>query len=201
MLPWQATPEERKRPLPGDDLVPEARSAPTHAITIPVPPDNVWPWLVQRGCDRAGYYSYDRLDNGGRPSADRILPAFQNTAVGDLLPSRPGSPHGFEVLRMEPPRVFLLGAFLRLPGGATLPWDGARPKAYLRATWLFLLEEQDGATRLVVRVRGITRPRWLGIMINSVMGPAHIIMQRRQLLNLRARAEAIGHAEDRQAGV
>jgi hypothetical protein len=51
-------------------------------------PAEIWPWLVQMGCDRSGFYSYDRLDNGGRASAESILPEFQDTKVGDVLPSR-----------------------------------------------------------------------------------------------------------------
>lgn len=189
MLDWRATPQERREQLPGDDLVPEAPGDSTHAITIRATPAEVWPWLVQMGCDRGGFYSYDRLDNGGRPSAKRILPEFQSTKVGDVLPSRPGSPHGFEVLRMEAPGLLLLGAFLRMPDFSNLAWDGERPSAYIRSTWLFLLREERETTRLVVRARGILRPAWLGFVVNSVMAPAHIVMQRKQLLNLRQRIE------------
>ena len=189
MLDWRATPRELRERLPGDELVPETRGGSTHAISIRAPAADIWPWLVQMGCDRAGFYSYDRVDNAGRPSSERILPELQNTKAGDVLPSRPGSPHGFEVLQMEPPRLFLLGAFLRVPGFANLPWEGPRPPAYIRSTWLFLLREQNDATRLVVRVRGILRPAWLGIIVNPLMAPVHLVMQRKQLLNLRHRAE------------
>jgi hypothetical protein len=199
VLDWRATPEERRERLPGDDLVPEVRGGATHAITIRVPAADIWPWLVQMGCDRAGFYSYDRLDNAGRPSADRILPEFQETKVGDVLPSRPGSSHGFEVLRMESPRLFLLGAFLRVPGFSSLPWEGSRPHAYLRSTWLFLLREQGDATRLVVRVRTILRPAWLGLVVNTLMAPAHLVMQRKQLLNLRRRAERLARTDPCQS--
>jgi proline iminopeptidase len=186
---WRATPQECREQLPGDDLVPEGRGGVTHAITICATAADVWPWLVQMGCDRAGFYSYDHLDNRGRASAERILPEFQGTKVGDVLPSRPGSPHGFEVLRMQAPRLLLLGAFLRIPGFSNLAWDGERPSAYVRSTWLFLLREQRDTTRLIVRVRGILRPAWLGLVVNSFMAPAHVVMQRKQLLNLRRRAE------------
>lgn len=189
MFDWRATPQERHERLPEDDLVPEARGDSTHAITMRATAEEVWPWLMQLGCDRAGFYSYDRLDNGGRPSARRIIPELQGTKVGDILPSRPGSHSGFQVLQLEEPRVFLLGAFLRLPGGSNLPWDGERPYAYVRGTWLFLLREQAETTRLLVRARGIVRPAWLGLLVNAVMAPVHIVMQRKQLLNLRHRIE------------
>jgi hypothetical protein len=70
----RATPEEVRRTLPGDEVIPHPISSQTHAITIDVPPDKVWPWLVQMGCGRAGWYSYDLLDNGGRHSATTINP-------------------------------------------------------------------------------------------------------------------------------
>ena len=195
MLDWRATPLERREQFPGDDLIPEARGGATHAITIRARAADIWPWLVQLGCDRAGFYSYDRLDNAGRANAHRIIPEFQNTKVGDVVPSRPGSPNGFEVLRMEPPRILLLGAFLRVPGFSNQPWEGQRPRAYVRSSWLFLLREQRDATRLVVRVRGMIRPAWLGLIVNAPMAPAHVVMQRKQLLNLRCRAEQLARTD------
>jgi len=55
-------------------------------VTITARPEAIWPWLIQIGVTRAGWYSYDRLDNLGRPSAERILPEFQYLAVGDVIP-------------------------------------------------------------------------------------------------------------------
>jgi len=73
---WGATDEEVHRAMPGDDLIPGAAST-TRATAIAAPPDQVWPWLVQIGYGRAGWDSYDWIDNDGRPSADRILPQLQ----------------------------------------------------------------------------------------------------------------------------
>lgn len=69
---WGATHEALAGPFPGADLIPGGKRGRTMAVTIDAPPSAVWPWLVQMGCDRAGWYSWGRLDNGGRPSADRI---------------------------------------------------------------------------------------------------------------------------------
>jgi hypothetical protein len=80
----RAQPSETHRSLPGDDLVPNAHSF-THAITIERSRSDVWPWLVQMGAGRAGWYSYDRIDNGGTPSLDRIAPELQEIAVGDVF--------------------------------------------------------------------------------------------------------------------
>jgi len=187
---WHATRQERRRSLPCDGLIPEAKSPATHGITIAAAPSAVWPWLVQMGCDRSGWYSWDRLDNAGRPSADRILPEYQGTTVGDVLPSQPGRREAFVVLELAAPRHLTLGTHLRFPELEQLAWNEPPPERFLRATWVFVLEPLEGpGTRLLVRTRGINRPRWLSLLLAAVFGPAHVIMQRKQLLNLKARAE------------
>jgi hypothetical protein len=186
---WHATRQEKRRALPSDGLIPEANRPSTHGISIAAPPSAVWPWLVQMGCDRAGWYSWDRLDNAGRPSADRILPELQGTSVGDVLPSRPGRGEPFVVLDLAAPRHLVLGAYVRLPDPTPLGWNDPPPKRFMRATWAFLLEPVEGGTRLLVRACGVNRPRWLSLLLTPFFGPAHIIMQRKQLLNLKARAE------------
>lgn len=78
LLTWGATREEITRGYPGDELIPEAdRAEFTMATTLPAPPEKVWLWLVQIGGDRAGFYSWDRLDHHGEPSADRIMQTCQ----------------------------------------------------------------------------------------------------------------------------
>jgi len=77
MFIWCATKQERSESLPGDDLVPEACGSSTHAISIRADSERVWPWLIQMGCGRAGWYSYDPLDNGGTPSAQQIVPELR----------------------------------------------------------------------------------------------------------------------------
>ena len=74
------------------------------ATTIAAPPERVWPWLVQMGCDRAGFYSFDRLDNGGRPSADRIHTEWQNLREGDRIASIPDASRWFDVALLVPER-------------------------------------------------------------------------------------------------
>ena len=72
--------------MPGDDVVPRAQFNATRAMSIGAPPERVWPWIVQLGYGRAGFYTYDLLDNAGVPSADRIVDEYQNLKVGDLVP-------------------------------------------------------------------------------------------------------------------
>jgi len=88
-LRWGATAAEAAAPLPGDALVPAAQYCSTRAITIAAPLSQVWPWLVQVGCLRAGFYSNDLLDNLARPSATTIIPALQHLGVGQLIPMSP----------------------------------------------------------------------------------------------------------------
>src|ERR671918_443425 len=80
---WGATDEEVDRPYPGTHLVPEGERGATMAVTIEAPPDQVWPGLIQMGGDRGGWSSWDRLDNGGRPSAREVHPEWQDLTLGD----------------------------------------------------------------------------------------------------------------------
>ena len=82
---------ERTRTLPGDYWIPRATGSFTHAITIAAPPSAVWPWLVQMGAGRGGWYSYDFLDNRGYHSARAVMPEYQSLSVGSLMPALPGS--------------------------------------------------------------------------------------------------------------
>ena len=83
---WGATEDEVRRPMPGDEFVDVAGGA-TRSVSIAARPDQVWPWLVQLGYGKAGWYSYDWIDNLSRPSARRILPKFQALKPGDIIPS------------------------------------------------------------------------------------------------------------------
>ena len=85
-LRWGATNAEVVSAMPGDEIVPEPSFTATRAITIAASPEQVWPWIVQIGTRRAGFYSYDLFDNAARPSADHILPEFQATRIGDWVP-------------------------------------------------------------------------------------------------------------------
>ena len=114
MNDWRSTPDERQRALPGDRLVPDAQQQ-THAITIDASPEAVWPWLVQIGQGRAGFYSHDRLERlfgADIHNADEIRPEWQALAVGDLVrtyrPLRSFEPLGWYVGELEPPRTLVL---------------------------------------------------------------------------------------------
>ena len=176
---------DARAPLGGDELLPAARAQATHSIDIEAPPAQVWPWLVQMGRHRGGWYSWDLLDNGGARSADRIVPALQELAVGDVLPIKATGPDGFTVIMLDPPCTMVLGDASLLPGRSK-PARGAA-----RATWAFSLEPiGESATHLVVRVRVEYERSPLATLLRPVVVGVHDVMERKQLRTLKQRAEA-----------
>jgi hypothetical protein len=175
----RANRSERVRSLPGDEFISDPVGSVTHAITIQRSPHDVWPWLAQMGAGRAGWYAYDFIDNGRHPSAERILPEFQNIVLGTVFPAVPGVKDVFVVVRCEPEHNLVLS--WRSPSGSYL------------TTWAFVLEEpQPGRTRLLVRGRAGPdyRPYGLPLWLTKWAAPlAHFVMERKQLLGIARRAE------------
>jgi hypothetical protein len=177
---WGSTSEELRAVWPGDELVPRANYVIQHAVTIDAAPDAVWPWLVQLGQDRGGFYSYAWLENAfglEMRNADRVHPEWQSIRAGDSVFATP--PHwlglarrlGWRVGRVDPGRVLLLENW------------GA-----------FILDPQDGRTRLIIRTRGGGPDCPLDLVL-APMGlllfePAHFLMQRKMLLEIKRHAEA-----------
>jgi hypothetical protein len=205
---WGVDPEVSTKLLPGDDLVPVPSAVETRAMIIDAPPEAVWPWLVQMGYGRAGWYSYDAMDMRGK-SADRIAPEWQSIAVGDVVPHSPGG--GFAVRIVEPGRV--LGLYSdtaivegqaqaltgpEVEGGEAAPAGLAASGALLTtmpndfaASWVFVLEPLDGGrTRLIERFR--LRVDGAGPSFR-VFGPfigfGVFMMLQRQMLGIKQRAE------------
>jgi hypothetical protein len=178
----RASRAEKGMPLPGDAFIPEPAGPLTHAITIHCSRQLVWPWLVQMGADRAGWYSYDFLDNGGRHSVEKIVPELQAISVGTLLPALPGVKDGFFIARYEPYRFMVL------------VWPG--PRRSCLTTWTFVLHDlPSGWTRLIVRANAGRRYRFFGLpaLISKPLArQIHFIMQRKQLLEIARRAESAG---------
>jgi hypothetical protein len=190
MLRWGATDDEVERPYPGADLVPGGKRTATMAATIEAPPAQVWPWLVQMGANRAGWYSWDWLDNLGNRSADRIHPEWQEISLGDRLAGTPDGSLSWEVAALEPERFLGLRMSLDLRGR---PFDPAepRPRSYSDSIWAFQLNElPGGGTRLVVSGYWALQPPWLLPIASTIfLEPSHWIMQTRQFANLKRRAE------------
>jgi hypothetical protein len=210
---WGVVPSDRTRELAGDDLVAEPSVIETRSLTMEAAPSAVWPWLVQMGYGRGGWYSYDRFDMKGA-SAAAILPEFQSLVVGDIVPTHPNG--GFEVKVVEPERALVLYLDNELvksqitaavaekgkdaledieedvPGGLQVGgamFDTSMPE--FRATWSFILEpEAGGKTRLIERYRiwaaeaGVSQK--LGL---PVMGLGVFAMTRKHMLGVKERAE------------
>lgn len=195
MLRWGATPGEARRPLPGDALVPTPRLAFTRAITIEAPAAQVWPWLVQLGSHRAGWYSYDWVDNTGHPSADRVLPELQDLRVGDQVWAVPDGTFVFPVVALEPNRALVLGGTLDIFTGQPAAGGGADPATTLHVGWAFVLDELTPAelypalTRLIVRFQADFAPSLLGAVAGAVLEPVSFLMERKMLLGIKARVE------------
>jgi hypothetical protein len=201
---WGLTDQEVGRSLPGDDLVPSAKVAYTQAIGIEAPREVVWPWLVQIGYGRAGWYTYDLFYTltgsgnfyDGDRSAERIIPELQDLAVGDTIELARGM--SFEVVTLEPNRLLVLLARVDWETGASFELSGAMPGNYVNMSWVYLLED-DGTntTRLTVRWQGDYSPGLGNAMALGIPTEAGaLIMQPKLLKGIKARAE-----EHRQAGI
>ena len=187
---WGVSAVERLRPLPGDHYVPHPKSAMTCAVTIAAPPAVIWPWFVQLGCRRGGWYSYDLLDNGGQPSADRILPEYQQLAIGDVVSAVPDGSFGFPVAEIVPERALVLAGTLDTTTGQPAPPD-ALPAAYFSGAMVWVLEPVGPhATRLTYRMRTDWNASALNTVIyRGLLEPISFVMCRRMLINLKRRCE------------
>jgi hypothetical protein len=188
---WGATEQEVGRSLPGDKLAPHPRSDITCAVTIRAPASRVWPWLVQLGCQRAGWYSYDLLDNGGQLSAGRILPEHQHLAVGDEVLLTPKGPLAMPVATVEPEKALVLGGTLNTRTGEGVAPGDPLPEAYYTGINAFVLEQaSEGATRLLFRQRLDWSPALANTLIYRVfLEPISFVMGRKMLEGIKRRAE------------
>jgi hypothetical protein len=178
-LVWGATRMEQLADLPGDDLLPHAQYRSTRAITINAAPEVVWPWLVQVGCGRAGFYSHDLLDNLARPSATTIRPEFQHLEIGQWVPMSPSATPtdrtAFTVDSFDVDRWLL--------------W--AKPDS----SWVWqLTPDGRGGTRLVTRVHAVYE--WRTHPLTALFGCVlmefgDFAMLRAMLRGIKQRAETL----------
>lgn len=190
---WGASEDEARGPLPGDDLLPDATDQVTHAIEIDASARAIWPWLVQIGQGRGGFYSYDVLERAVGAdihNVDRIVPEHQDLEEGDVVRLAPkdypvSSPESApEVARLDPDRALVLK-----PPGESPAW-----------TWAFVLEPIDAdTTRLIARTRSVPSrssigppaafPRVSRAIDYLFWEPAHFVMERKMLHGIKRRAE------------
>ena len=180
IMNWGATDAEVDARLPGDELLEHADGVATRAITVDAAASAVWPWIAQMGpLPRGGAYTYDWIENLlglDMHSADRVLPDYQHPQVGDTLGY---GKNRMRFERVEPRRVL-----------ATRSEDG-------NWVWSFVLEEQDGKTRLISRNR-FRLPSLTARIGMLPMEPASLVMERKMLHGIKQRAERLA-AEGREA--
>lgn len=141
-----ATHAERNAEIAGDRYIASPRQGYTQAYSYDAPPDEIWPWLIQVGYRRAGWYNVDAINRlavsdyfiEGKHSAWRIHPELQSIGIGDHIELVPGM--AMVVTDMEPNRLFVLVG------------DPTDPHAETNAAWSYVLSpSEDGGTRMVVR--------------------------------------------------
>lgn len=183
---WGLSAELADRPLPGDVAAGAAAYSWTHGLQMDAPASVVWPWVVQVGQDRAGFYSYQFLENlmgCGIHNATAIQPEWQSVAVGDALKLHPTMPP-LTVIEVKPGHHFVALARMN-PKTGFLDADAANN---VTVSWLFLVEPVDA-----LRCRFISRFR-LGVpgaggaaFAPWMVEPVGFVMDRRMLLGVRER--------------
>lgn len=188
------TPAERVAPLPGDELVVQPSWITNFAIDIDASPEEVWPWLVQIGYGRAGWYTWFPLDNDGKPSADTIIAAYQALRVGDIVPDGPRAAEGFgqwHVRTLDRPRTMVLESRRNPIDGREVP-EGATD-SYIHTTWVFALRPTASGSRLQVRVRArLYSGAWSRPAVRAariLFGLGDNVMENTMLAGIRDRAE------------
>lgn len=185
-LRWGATADEVHGAMPGDDVVRRAQFIATRAVTVDAPPERVWPWIVQLGYGRAGFYTYDLIDNGSQRSAERILEEYQHPSAGDLMPmfkELQGLAIAYTVTDFETDKWMV---WVHRP----------RPTEKPDSTWTWRLSPlPTGGTRLVTRMKQDYRWRTPGLAIFNfvLMEMGDFAMERRMLKGIKRRAESAEH--------
>ncbi len=188
---WGATDAEAREPLPGDELSLHPKWVATRSVTIHSPAAQVWPWLVQLGCKRGGWYSYDLLDNGGHPSADRLVPELQSLRVGDALPMTPDGKMAMPAARIQPGRALVLGGTVDTKTGKDANLNDPNVREYF--SWIItyaLVPVDANTTRLVSRNRADWNPTLANrVAYDFFVEAISFAMEREMMLGIKKRAE------------
>jgi hypothetical protein len=209
---WGATDDEVHRPMPEDELIPHPMVETTHAITIQAAAAEVWPWLVQMGMDRGGWYTDPQWWDGWaekmlwsflsgtektgyslrtEPSAHRIIAEFQDLKVGDQVLDGPAGTAFFTVAALEENRVLALysDSHVRyiVPDFVR---NNARVNIQGKFSWVFILNEVDAdTTRLILRTRVNYGPRLFRMLTRPFFWPVDFLLARKMLRGIKGRVE------------
>lgn len=177
---WGATDDEVLVALPGDEFLADPDVTTTRAVTVQTSPARVWPWIAQIGQGRAGFYTYEALENlvgCDIRNAEQIVAHWQAIEVGDQVRLHPEI--ALVVASVEP------GRSLVLRGGVPI---GSTPSPY-EFTWAFVIRDApDGTARLLVRERYRYSRPWAVLIVQPVQ-LVSFVMSRRMLHGIRDRAE------------
>jgi hypothetical protein len=182
---------ERTTRLPGDEAIADPDVQTDHAVTINATPSEVWPWLVQMGWGRGGWYTARWVDRAffpaNGPSAETLIDGLQDISLGTFIPDGPPETGcGFDVVQLEKQRSLVLHSTSHLPKS----W---RNRARLDWTWAFVLTpvDQGRRTRFHFRSRWVTHPWWFTLGGWLVVVPADFVMSRDMLNGVKRRAERL----------
>lgn len=176
---WGATKTEQQMSLPGDEMMIKPNWEYTQAVSIHASPAEIWPWLVQIGQGRGGFYSFELLENMigcDIHNADRIMPEFQQLAVGDSIKLHPQAP-GIPVVLVDSANAIAMGV--------------SDDNQFQAASWLFLIRASDSTTsRLIARFRSGYSPTLGNVLLQRIfVQPTSLFMQKRMLLGIKQRVE------------
>jgi hypothetical protein len=220
-LRWGATDEEVHKPLPGDEVVSHPMVDTTHAVTVEASAEEIWPWLVQMGYYRAGWYTdpswWDKpvdeylkslarkeaeesgVGHREAPSAERIVPEFQDLKQGDTVLDGPPGTVFFTVRVLQPKRVLVLysDTHPRYLVPRSIRED---PKYGIHGefSWAFILEEKgENSTRLILRTRANYAPRLYRVLtLPLILVGGEIFTARKMLYGVKRRVEDTGQRTD-----
>jgi len=185
MNDWGATLLETSAALPGDEVLADATTVSTKAITVHASPEDIWPWIAQMGIGRAGMYSYDWIeraigsgDFADGHSADRIHPELQTRVVGDELMMHPPTDMKYVVALVQTPRLIVY-----------------RGMSLSAMTWTFYLVPSDDGTRLITRWRGYPANGLGEKVASAIFGTMDFVMEQQMLRGIKDRAEREGAIE------
>ncbi|HEU5348936.1 MAG TPA: hypothetical protein VFU63_10035 [Ktedonobacterales bacterium] len=205
---WGATGAEIRNPLPGDEMVAHPAVETTHAVTISASPSQVWPWLMQMGYGRAGWYTNDwwyrlidtYIFHVDMPRVHRIVPELQHLGQGDVIPDGPPGTAYFSVVGLESERTLAL--YSTTHGTVWLPSvlrDNPSLGIHSELGWVFVLREPTpGVTRLILRTRATGGPTLYRMLAWALLPPADFLVARMMLTTIKRNAERAARQQRRK---
>jgi hypothetical protein len=191
-LSWGAVEKDVHRCLPGDALVRDPQYVTTRAITIRASTERVWPWLVQIGFGRGGFYTYDTLENAAGleiHSANEIHSAWQDLRAGDVIRISPVTP--MNVALLDANYALVLHVAMNPFTAQVVNLADPNVREYFDWSWAFALDPvAPTVTRLIVRVRAHYEPTWIRALAIAMLEPIHFVMERGMLQGIKRRAES-----------